>query len=48
MTEFILFLVGLLLGGCVGVIVMCLVQIIRLYYNYSNGKEVGHYEKKNG
>lgn len=48
MTEFIIFLVGLLLGGCVGVIVMCLVQINRLYNNNSNGKDVGHNEKKNG
>lgn len=48
MTEFIIFLVGLLLGGCVGVIVMCLVQINRLYNNNSNGKEVGYNEKKNG
>ena len=31
MTEFIFFIVGLLLGGCIGVVFMCCLQINRLY-----------------
>lgn len=31
MIEFILFLIGLMLGGSFGVIAMCLLQVNRLY-----------------
>lgn len=44
MTEFIFLIVGLLLGGCVGAIVMCCLQINRLN-QYHNHKEEEH-EKK--
>lgn len=30
MSEFIFFMIGLMLGGCVGVVMMCLLQINRL------------------
>lgn len=38
MTAFIFFLIGLLLGGCVGVTIMCALQINRIK-NYSMRKE---------
>ena len=47
MTEFILFIVGLLLGGCIGVVFMCCLQINRLYKTDSMKKEVEANEKKN-
>lgn len=40
MTEFIFFLVGLLLGSCIGITIMCCLQINRLYKSNSNNKEV--------
>ena len=40
MTEFIFFIVGLLLGGCIGVVFMCCLQINRLYKTDSMKKEV--------
>ena len=46
MTEFIFFLVGSMLGGCIGVTVMCCLQINRLYKTNST-KEIEQYEKKN-
>lgn len=48
MTELILFFVGLLLGGLIGIVTMCCLQINRLYNNNSNRTEVSEYEKKNG
>lgn len=30
MSEFIFFMIGLMLGGCVGVVMMCLLQVSRL------------------
>ena len=47
MTEFIFFIIGLLLGGCIGVVLMCCLQINRLYKTDSVRKEVEPYEKKN-
>ena len=47
MTEFIFFIVGLLLGGCIGVVFMCCLQINRLYKTDSMKKEVEANEKKN-
>lgn len=47
MTEFICLLVGLLLGGCIGITVMCCLQINRLYKSDSMKKEVEPYEKTN-
>ncbi len=38
MTAFIFFLIGLMLGGCVGITTMCLVQINRIH-QFDNGKE---------
>ncbi len=46
MTEFIFFLVGLLLGSCIGITIMCCLQINRLYKSNSMTKEVEAYEKK--
>ena len=40
MTEFIFFIVGLLLGSCIGITIMCCLQINRLYKSNSNNKEV--------
>lgn len=47
MTEFIFFIVGLMLGGCIGVTFMCYLQINRLYKTDSMKKEVTDNEKKN-
>lgn len=47
MTELILFFVGLLLGGLIGTVIMCCLQINRLYNNNSKRTEVSEYEKKN-
>lgn len=47
MTEFIFFIVGLLLGCCIGVVFMCCLQINRLYKTDSMKKEVEANEKKN-
>lgn len=47
MTEFIIFLIGLLLGGLIGVVMMCCLQINRLNNNHSKRMEVHEYEKKN-
>jgi len=47
MTEFIFFIVGLLLGSCIGITIMCCLQINRLYKTDSVRKEVEPYEKKN-
>lgn len=44
MLSFILFLIGLILGGTIGVVVMCLLQINRI--NKRNWKE-DDYEKDN-
>ncbi|MFR4023648.1 MAG: DUF3789 domain-containing protein [[Eubacterium] siraeum] len=46
MTEFIFFIVGLLLGGCIGVVFMCCLQINRLYKTDSMKKEVEANEKE--
>lgn len=46
MTEFIFFLVGLLLGSCIGITIMCCLQINRLYKSNSSTKEVDVNEKK--
>lgn len=46
MTEFIFFLVGLLLGSCIGITIMCCLQINRLYKTNSSTKEVEANEKK--
>ena len=46
MTEFIFFIVGLLLGSCIGITIMCCLQINRLYKTDSVRKEVEPYEKK--
>lgn len=48
MSEFIFFVIGLLLGGCVGVTLMCCLQINRIYKTDSIRKEVEANEKKNG
>lgn len=47
MSEFIFFIVGLLLGGCIGVTTMCCLQINRLNNTDSVRKEVEANEKKN-
>ena len=47
MTEFILFIVGLLLGGCIGVVFMRCMQINQHYKTDSMKKEVEANEKKN-
>ena len=47
MTEFIFFIVGFLLGGCIGVVFMCCLQINGLYKTDSMKKEVEANEKKN-
>lgn len=46
MTEFIFFLIGLLLGSCIGITIMCCLQINRLYKSNSSTKEVEANEKK--
>lgn len=46
MTEFIFFLVGLLLGSFIGITIMCCLQINRLYKSNSSTKEVEANEKK--
>lgn len=46
MTEFIFFMIGLLLGSCIGITIMCCLQINRLYKSDSVRKEVEPYEKK--
>ena len=46
MSEAIFLIVGLLLGGCVAFLVMCCLQINRLY-NTDKKKEVKYNEKKN-
>ena len=46
MTEFILFIVGLLLGGCIGVVFMCCLQINRRDRTEKMKKEVEANEKK--
>lgn len=46
MTEFIFFLLGLLLGSSVGITIMCCLQINRLNHTNSR-KEVDDLEKKN-
>ena len=46
MSEAISLIVGLLLGGCVAFLVMCCLQINRLYYT-DKKKEVKYNEKKN-
>lgn len=38
MLSFILFLIGLMLGGCLGVVLMCMLQINRI--NEKSRKEV--------
>ena len=48
MSEFIFFMVGLLLGGCVSTVLLCCLQINRLYKTDSMKKEVEANEKKNG
>ncbi len=47
MTEFIFFIVGLLLGSCIGITIMCCLQINRLNNTDSVRKEVKPNEKKN-
>lgn len=47
MTEFIFFIVGLLLGSCIGITIMCCLQINRLYKSNSNNKEVDFNAKSN-
>lgn len=39
MTEFIFFLIGLLLGGSIGITLMCCLQINRLSDNSTYRKE---------
>lgn len=39
MLDFIIFLIGLLLGGIIGIIVMCLMQINHLYESNSHRKD---------
>ena len=46
MSEAISLIVGLLLGGCVAFLVMCCLQINRLYTT-DKKKEVKYNEKKN-
>lgn len=31
MSELLFFIIGTMLGGCIGVVIMCLVQINRLH-----------------
>jgi len=45
MTEFIFFIVGLVLGGCIGITSMCCLQINRLYRTESIKKEGTDIEK---
>lgn len=47
MTVIIFFIVGLLLGSCIGITTMCCLQINRLYKTDSTRKEVEANEKKN-
>ena len=46
MSDFISIIVGLMLGSYVACLVMCCLQINRLY-NTDKKKEVTHNEKKN-
>jgi gas vesicle protein len=39
MHELLFFIIGCLLGGIVGVVTMCLLQINRLNDNYTSRKE---------
>lgn len=47
MSEFIFFVIGLLLGGVIGVGAMCLAQINRMSNCNTPDREVEPYEKKN-
>ena len=47
MSEFIFFMVGLLLGGCVSMVLLCCLQINRLSKHEYMKKEVEANEKKN-
>ena len=48
MSEFIFFMVGLLLGGCVSTVLLCCLQINRLSKHEHMKKENEANEKKNG
>ena len=39
MHEFLFFMIGFLLGGIIGVTIMCLMQINRLYRHDREGEE---------
>ena len=43
MSEFLFFIIGILLGGLIGVVLMCLLQINRI-----SKREVDAYEKEKG
>ena len=47
MTAFILFFIGLLLGGSIGIVLMCCLQINRFNKINYIGKEDEENEKKN-
>ena len=46
MSEFIFFMVGLLLGGCVSTVLLCCLQINHLHKNNSIRKETKDEKEK--
>ena len=45
MSEFILFMIGLMLGGLVGIVIMCLLQVNRLHDEICERNEVNESKK---
>lgn len=46
MSEFIFFMIGAMLGGCFGVVLMCLLQINRLHNEIHYRKDNDNEDKK--
>ena len=45
MSEFIFFLIGIMLGGCIGIVIMCLLQINRLNEHFHRKEHDNEKEK---
>ena len=45
MSEFIFFMIGLMLGGLVGIVIMCLLQVNRLHDEICERNEVNESKK---
>ena len=45
MSEFIFFMIGLMLGGLVGIVIMCLLQVNRLHDEIRERNEVNESKK---